>query len=261
MPNKLAIYIAENNINKVVKRALNRILKEQPDNAIQALAAKLVASCQKSYPVFVRFEARPGILQDGFTFQTLVLDVVLTYQGRTRLVYTHHFTYDEAAHSQFWWDSQDEKSGLTAACDYINSQINPQLSGIVLNTNTQPDHFFESILAQAEAEPDQPPKKCIVKACSEALVYAVAKCFSPDNLYRGISSSFYQFEKFKDMNTNLMITVLNGGKSVGSAVKFSKFYLLIDCSHCLSTTELPRMDPMRILSFYQKFLMALRKQI
>lgn len=189
-----------------------------------------------------------------------MLDVVLTYQGRTRVVHTHHFTYDEASQSGFWWDSPEEKSGLTAACEFINTQLTQLLQGIVLNTNSQPDHIFESILAQSELEPDQPSKKCILKACSEALVYAVAKCYSPEYLYRGISSSFYQYDKFRDMNTRLLVTVLNGGKAAGSAVKFSKFYLIIDSNHCSPIGDSPALDPVKILGFYQKFLMAMRKQ-
>jgi len=71
--------------------------------------------------------------------------------------------------------------------------------------------------------------KNIVKACSEALLYSVAKCFSPENVWEGFKECFYPKDEDEGAaNTKLLITVLNGGKHYQSAVKFSKFYLIID---------------------------------
>jgi hypothetical protein len=39
-------------------------------------------------------------------------------------------------------------------------------------------------------ETDSENKKNLIKACSEALVYAVAKCYSPVNLWQGFKESF-----------------------------------------------------------------------
>jgi len=49
--------------------------------------------------------------------------------------------------------------------------------------------------------------------------------------------------------------VLTGGKVSTSAVKFSKFYLIIDSVEL----SIQNMDPEQILPFYQKFLAAMRK--
>tara|TARA_B110000305_G_C19342382_1_gene589853 strand:- start:484 stop:633 length:150 start_codon:yes stop_codon:yes gene_type:complete len=49
------------------------------------------------------------------------------------------------------------------------------------------------------------------------------------------------------------MTVLNGGKAMGSTVKFSKFYLIVDAGLYS--------EPMEIMNFYQKFLVAVKKAI
>lgn len=52
---------------------------------------------------------------------------------------------------------------------------------------------------------------------------------------------------------------MNGGKAAASQVKFSKFYLVVDAA--AQGGEAIKVDPIRILSFYQKFLVALKKAI
>jgi hypothetical protein len=90
-------------------------------------------------------------------------------------------------------------------------------------------------------------------------MYAVAKCYCPTNSYDGFKSSFYPRDEDTDgtKNTKLLITVLNGGKVMNSAVKFSKFYLIID-AHGQGNPE-NRVNPIRITNYYQKFLIALKK--
>lgn len=56
-------------------------------------------------------------------------------------------------------------------------------------------------------------------------------------------------------NTKLMITVFTGGKAAGSAVKFSKFYVIVDVAEFTKN----KMDPQELLPCYAKFLAALRK--
>jgi len=88
-------------------------------------------------------------------------------------------------------------------------------------------------------------------------MYAVAKCFSPEKIYDGFQESFYPRDDEIQRNTKLLVTVLNGGKGVNSTVKFSKFYLLID-AYAQGSGKL---DPLCIPSFYQKFLVAIKKAI
>ena len=59
----------------------------------------------------------------------------------------------------------------------------------------------------------------VIKACSEAILFAAASCFERINMYKAIRVNLYQSE-FSAVQTKLMITLFNGGKSNGSAVKF-----------------------------------------
>lgn len=51
------------------------------------------------------------------------------------------------------------------------------------------------------------------------------------------------------------MTIFNGGKAAGSAVKFSKFYLIVDAMGFKKSNK----DPTEVLTCYQKFLAALKK--
>ena len=84
-------------------------------------------------------------------------------------------------------------------------------------------------------------------------MYAVAKCFAPNNVHEGFVQSFYPRDEEVEgtRNTKLLINILAGGKSTTSLVKFAKFFLIIDSA----TAE----DPYKIMGFYQKFLTALKK--
>lgn len=86
-------------------------------------------------------------------------------------------------------------------------------------------------------------------------MFAVAKCFEPNEVYKGFLQSFYPRDLEVDgmKNTKLLITVLNGGKATASAVKFSKFYLVMD----VGIYD----EPLEVMPFYQKFMTALKKGI
>ena len=116
-------YINENNINGVVKKAINSVLREKPDDPISALASHLIQSAKKSYPVFESFEARKVYLSDSLSHPTLQISVHLNYQGRSGVKHIHNYTYDESQASHFPWDNADEKSGLTKACGLINDDL------------------------------------------------------------------------------------------------------------------------------------------
>ena len=110
------------------------------------------------------------------------------------------------------------------------------------------------MIKEVEASDEEKGRKIIIKACSEAIMYAVAKCFEPNQVYRGFLQSFYpRDDEFGVKNTKMLMTVLNGGKAMGSAVKFSKFYLIVDAGLYA--------EPMEILNYYQKFMVALKKAI
>jgi len=70
----------------------------------------------------------------------------------------------------------------------------------------------------------------VVKSCSEAILYAYGFCTLPATPYQSV----FKYLKNRDFSSSeklpkLLFTVLNGGKSLGSKVKFSSFYLIIDC--------------------------------
>lgn len=50
------------------------------------------------------------------------------------------------------------------------------------------DNILFDLIGQHETDSEN--KKNIIKACSEALVYAVAKCYSPVNYWQGFKESF-----------------------------------------------------------------------
>ena len=76
------------------------------------------------------------------------------------------------------------------------------------------------------------PGMSIVKACSEALFFAVVSCFKNEmpaskiireNLHP-CSGAGYHFAS----SSKLLINLFTGGKASGSTVRFSRFYLIID---------------------------------
>ena len=67
IPDELAAYIEEHDLNAAVKKALNKVLREKPAEPLSAIAGQLFASATKSYPVFERFEASRIFLQESVT--------------------------------------------------------------------------------------------------------------------------------------------------------------------------------------------------
>ena len=65
LPDELAAYIQDHDLNAAVKKALNKVLREKPGEPLSAIAGQLFASATKSYPVFDRFEASRIFLQES----------------------------------------------------------------------------------------------------------------------------------------------------------------------------------------------------
>lgn len=99
-----------------------------------------------------------------------------------------------------------------------------------MQSSIHADNMLYEFMQAGDGEGDF--KKNVVRACSEALTYAVAKCYCPHQVYAGFAESFYPRDEDCEghKNTKLLISVLNGGKASGSAVKFAKFYLVIDAA-------------------------------
>ena len=67
----------------------------------------------------------------------------------------------------------------------------------------------------------------MIKACSEAISIATAKCFSSEHVHEGFLQSFYERDD-EVKNTKLLATVFNGGKTFTSQCRYAKMYLVID---------------------------------
>jgi hypothetical protein len=127
---------------------------------------------------------------------------------------------------------------------------------MVINSSVKPDNALNSLLGQAQGSNEEEKeaigaaKNSLIRVCSEAIMFAVAKCYCPSNPYDGFKESFYPRDEDVEgtKNTKLLITVFNGGKAIGSTVKFSKFYLIID-AHGQGNPE-NRIDPITITKFY-----------
>lgn len=224
-----------------------------PSDPLSALAGQLFEKANKSYPVFDNIKARKIFLNDLSTV-TLELKVFLTYQGRTELRHTHFMTFDETQLVDFIWDKPEEKTGLQKVCNLVNEDVNLKMKALVLQNQVYADNKLGELIKEVEAGEEEKGRKIIIKACSEAIMYAVAKCFEPNQVYRGFLQSYYpRDDEFGVKNTKMLMTVLNGGKAMGSTVKFSKFYLIVDAGLYS--------EPMEIMNFYQKFLVAVKKAI
>lgn len=88
------------------------------------------------------------------------------------------------------------------------------------------DKYLQDLFAK-RSEKDEEFGTNITKAVSEAVMLGAARCYQRADIFAGINKNLLKRE-FEMRNTKLMITLLNGGKVLGSAVKFAKFYLIID---------------------------------
>ena len=70
----------------------------------------------------------------------------------------------------------------------------------------------------------------LIRALIEALLYTYGKIITPEAPYFSLFTFMNSREiSLKGMKVpKLMFTVFNGGKGLGSKVKFSTFYLIID---------------------------------
>ena len=155
-----------------------------PEDPLSAIAGQLFAKANKSYPEFDHIAARRVFLHDVST-QTLELKVFLTYQGRTELRHTHLFTFDESQLSNFIWDKPEEKTGLKSVCLLINEDVNLKLKGLLLEKQVYADNKLGELLKEVEGGDEEKGRRNIVRACSEAIMFAVAKCFEPNEVYKG----------------------------------------------------------------------------
>lgn len=130
------------------------------------------------------------------------------------------------------YDNAEEKTGLNGVCKFINEELNIKMKGMLLSQAVHADNLLaQSSEAAVESEL---ARRGIIRACSEALVFAVAKAYQPVDVWRGFGESLFPRDEESEgvVNTKLMISVLSGGKALNSAVKWGKIYLIIDAARC-----------------------------
>ena len=84
---------------------------------------------------------------------------------------------------------------------------------------------------------------------------ATASCYDKVSVFKGINVGVFK-QEFVQRNTKLLINILNGGKVAGSAVKFAKFYLIIDGSELHNGG-----GPVDITECFIKFTQSVRKTV
>jgi hypothetical protein len=85
---------------------------------------------------------------------------------------------------------------------------------------------------------------------------ATAACYDKVSTFKGINVGVFK-QEFVQRNTKLLINILNGGKVAGSAVKFAKFYLIIDGSELHNGGG----GPVDITECFIKFTQSVRKTV
>ena len=141
--------------------------------------------------------------------------------------YEHILTYDQDEHEKsFQYDNKTDRVGLDSACNLINNEVNRILHGIVLDDFSKVDAALLGYF-DTKSEKHEDIGANVVKAVSEAILLATASCYQKIDTYQGINNNVLK-EEFPRRGTKLLVNVLNGGKVLGSAVKFAKFYLIID---------------------------------
>jgi len=115
------------------------------------------------------------------------------------------------------------------------------------------EHFKKGNAADSKIGPELVgPGLSIVRACSEALFFSVLACFKAEiPAYKAVRENLHPCgECHFASKSKLLLSVLMGGKTFGSQVKFARFYLIVD-GHANTDVNIPLC--------FMKFLAALRK--
>jgi len=188
--------------------------------------------------VFDRFQARETVLAADLApsiVRTLKLTVYVSYQGKVQPAYSYVLPQNGEGEAQPITDFKE-------ACRLINEEISPLLKGRdVLGLKKIDDTLLAFQKKKAEQEVQVSDQ--VLRACSEAILYAYGQSTSPAAPYKAL----YKYLKNRDLEwgpgaalPKMIFNVLNGGKAVASKVKFSKFFLILDM------TPEDELDPMEV---------------
>mmetsp|Transcript_14956 Transcript_14956/g.25461 ORF Transcript_14956/g.25461 Transcript_14956/m.25461 type:complete len:130 (+) Transcript_14956:262-651(+) len=129
----------------------------------------------------------------------------------------------------------------------------------MLDSQVVIDNKLNQLLESQEGGEHEQAIKHVIRICSQALVYGIAKCFQPQCLYKGITSYLFDSQTAQSHSseppTKLLLSVFTGGKAASSAVKFSKFYLIIDGP----VAKQSGLSQLAMTKFFRLFMTSLRK--
>ena len=184
--------------------------------------------------------------------QSVKVQVWLNYQGRSEMRYEHILTYDQDEHEKsFLYDNKAERLGLEAAIVLINNDVNRVLNAMVIDDFAKVDAALTQYFAAKQAKEEDVGTN-VIKVVSEALLLATAACYDRHHIHKAINLSVFK-QKFVQKNTKLLINIFNGGKVAGSAVKFAKFYLIVDGSEAKGGVD--------VTESFIKFSQSVRKAV
>jgi len=106
-----------------VNAIVNKVLRERPEDPIEAIALQLQQVAPSTFPTFEKLSARRVYLNDNMVAQSIKLNVYLAYQGQVRLANTVTFAYDEEEKGHFLFNNAETKSGLSNACSMIGKEF------------------------------------------------------------------------------------------------------------------------------------------
>lgn len=228
----------------------------------------LLSESHKSYPTFDRLQARRIFAADNPQIETLRISVFLTYQGRSALRHQFNFGFDPEELDYFLFDDPVNKAGLANGVSVIGNELTETLR---MNLGMDPlnlaafgkidatllQFYHKNMAPSEEAEAEEEAKQAaasakrptssqsstipvrkarpglaFVKACSEAIFFAVGACLRREqSLASSIKDNLHPVvinQAASMAETKLLVNVFSGGKAAGSSVKFAHFYLIVD---------------------------------
>ena len=101
IPLHLQSYLESHQLEPTVNSIVNQVLRERPEDPIEAIALHLQKVAPPTFPTFDKFSARRVFLNDNPMMPSIKIHVYLNYQGSVRLAHTHLFAYDEEERGHF----------------------------------------------------------------------------------------------------------------------------------------------------------------
>lgn len=220
------------------------------------MAVTLIDSQGQKNPIFDHFDANEVLIGPDHNISSMQIDVYLNYGGQCRCFYSHIFGYNQTDTEHFVFDNEEEKTGMTKACELLNGEISEVLKGKdvtqlkkmaeMLRTwktekeqeqTMQSQNLNESKTPEStQNQPANEPLKIgenAIRGALEALHFSYGPTVNKESPFKAVYHQLKQ-KKYDCRNESklpkLLFTIFNGGKEFASKVKFSRFYLILELS-------------------------------